>query len=159
MSDHVTVDVQIEETLPVGVVDADLIEAAVRATLQQQRQSGTIEVSVLVTTADEIHRLNREYRRIDAPTDVLSFADDGDAPGFVIPPGMPKYIGDVAISWQHVEQQAREYGHSERRELAFLTVHGLLHLLGYDHERGPDDDAVMQSHQEEIMTLLQLPRA
>jgi probable rRNA maturation factor len=159
MSDNVTVDVQIEETLPVGVVDADLIEAAVRATLQQQRQSGTIEVSVLVTTADEIHRLNREYRRIDAPTDVLSFADDGDAPGFVIPPGMPKYIGDVAISWQHVEQQAREYGHSERRELAFLTVHGLLHLLGYDHERGPDDDAVMQSHQEEIMTLLQLPRA
>jgi probable rRNA maturation factor len=159
MSDHVTVDVQIEETLPVGVVDADLIEAAVRATLQQQRQSGTIEVSVLVTTADEIHRLNREYRRIDAPTDVLSFADDGDAPGFVIPPGMPKYIGDVAISWQHVEQQAREYGHSERRELAFLTVHGLLHLLGYDHERGPDDDAVMQSHQEEIMALLQLPRA
>jgi probable rRNA maturation factor len=159
MSDNVTVDVQIEETLPVGVVDADLIEAAVRATLQQQRQSGTIEVSVLVTTADEIHRLNREYRRIDAPTDVLSFADDGDAPGFVIPPGMPKYIGDVAISWQHVEQQAREYGHSERRELAFLTVHGLLHLLGYDHERGPDDDAVMQSHQEEIMALLQLPRA
>jgi probable rRNA maturation factor len=159
MSDNVTVDVQIEETLPVGVVDADLIEAAVRATLQQQRQSGTIEVSVLVTTADEIHRLNREYRRIDAPTDVLSFADDGDAPGFVIPPGMPKYIGDIAISWQHVEQQAREYGHSERRELAFLTVHGLLHLLGYDHERGPDDDAVMQSHQEEIMALLQLPRA
>jgi probable rRNA maturation factor len=159
MSDNVTVDVQIEETLPVGVVDADLIEAAVRATLQQQRQSGTIEVSVLVTTADEIHRLNREYRRIDAPTDVLSFADDGDASGFVIPPGMPKYIGDIAISWQHVEQQAREYGHSERRELAFLTVHGLLHLLGYDHERGPDDDAVMQSHQEEIMALLQLPRA
>jgi probable rRNA maturation factor len=159
MSDNVTVDVQIEETLPVGVVDADLIDAAVRATLQQQHQSGAIEVSVLVTTADEIHRLNREYRRIDAPTDVLSFADDGDAPGFVNPPGMPKYLGDIAISWQHVEQQAREYGHSERRELAFLTVHGLLHLLGYDHERGPDDDAVMQSHQEEIMALLQLPRA
>lgn len=159
MSHEVTVDVHIDEALAVGVVDSELIETAVRATLQQQQQTGTIEVSVLVTTAEEIHRLNREYRRIDAPTDVLSFADDGDVAGFVLPPGMPKYLGDIAISWQHVEQQAREYGHSERRELAFLTVHGLLHLLGYDHERGPEDDALMQSHQEAIMTLLQLPRA
>jgi probable rRNA maturation factor len=159
MSDNVTVDVQIDEALPAGVVDAALIESAVRATLQQQHKTGAIEVSVLVTTAEEIHRLNREYRRIDAPTDVLSFADDGDTPGFVLPPGMPKYLGDIAISWQHVCQQAAEFGHSERRELAFLTVHGLLHLLGYDHERGPDDDALMQSHQEAIMTLLQLPRA
>jgi probable rRNA maturation factor len=71
---------------------------------------------------------------------------------------MPKYLGDIAISWQHVCQQATEFGHSARRELAFLTVHGLLHLLGYDHERGPDDDAVMQSHQEAVMMLLQLPR-
>lgn len=159
MSHEVTVDVHIDETLAVGVVDSELIETAVRATLQQQQQTGMIEVSVLVTTAEEIHRLNREYRRIDTPTDVLSFADDGDVAGFVLPPGMPKYLGDIAISWQHVEQQAREYGHSERRELAFLTVHGLLHLLGYDHERGPEDDALMQSHQEAIMTLLQLPRA
>jgi len=159
MSEHVTVDIQIDEQVPAAVVDGALIEAAVRATLQQQAKTGAIEVSVLVTTADEIHRLNREYRRIDAPTDVLSFADDGDTPGFVVPPGMPKYLGDIAISWQHVVQQAHEYGHSERRELAFLTVHGLLHLLGYDHERGPNDDALMQSHQEAVMSLLQLPRA
>ncbi|MFZ9859168.1 MAG: rRNA maturation RNase YbeY [Roseiflexaceae bacterium] len=158
MIDNVTVDVQIDEALPVGVVDTALIEAAVRATLHQQNKTGAIEVSVLVTTAEEIHRLNREYRRIDSPTDVLSFADDGDSPGFILPPGMPKYLGDIAISWQHVCQQATEFGHSARRELAFLTVHGLLHLLGYDHERGPDDDAVMQSHQEAVMMLLQLPR-
>ena len=159
MSDNITVDVQIDEALPAAAVDIALIEAAVRATLQQQHQTGVIEVSVLVTTAEEIQRLNREYRRIDAPTDVLSFADDGDVAGFVLPPGMPKYLGDIAISWPHVCQQAREFGHSERRELAFLTVHGLLHLLGYDHERGPDDDALMQSHQESVMALLQLPRA
>lgn len=159
MSNNITVDVQIDESLPADAVDGALIEAAVRATLQQQAKTGAIEVSVLVTTADEIHRLNREYRRIDSPTDVLSFADDGDTPGFVLPPGMPKYLGDIAISWQHVCRQAQEFGHSERRELAFLTVHGLLHLLGYDHERGPEDDAVMQSHQEAVMTLLQLPRA
>lgn len=158
MSQNVTVDIQIDEALPAGVVDSDLIESAVRATLHQQNQQGVIEVSVLVTTAEEVHRLNREYRRIDATTDVLSFADDGDVAGFVLPPGMPKYLGDIAISWQHVVQQAQEFGHSERRELAFLTVHGLLHLMGYDHERGPEDDALMQSHQEAVMALLQLTR-
>lgn len=159
MSDMVTVDIQIDESLAIDAIDVALIETAVRATLSQQHKTGALEVSVLITTATEIHRLNREYRRIDAPTDVLSFADDGDTPGFVLPPGMPKYLGDIAISWQHVLQQAQELGHSERRELAFLTVHGLLHLLGYDHERGPEDDAEMQSHQEAVMTLLHLPRA
>ncbi|MBM4412624.1 MAG: rRNA maturation RNase YbeY [Chloroflexi bacterium] len=158
MSQNITVDVHVDEALPVGIVDSALIDAAVRATLHQQHHTGVIEVSVLVTTAEEIHRLNREYRHIDATTDVLSFADDGDVAGFVLPPGMPKYLGDIAISWPHVLQQAHEFGHSQQRELAFLTVHGLLHLLGYDHERSPDDDATMQSHQEAIMALLNLPR-
>jgi probable rRNA maturation factor len=67
-------------------------------------------------------------------------------------------LGDVAISWPHVVAQAAEYGHSDARELAFLTVHGVLHLLGYDHERDAEADAEMRALQDIIMTLLELPR-
>jgi probable rRNA maturation factor len=89
---------------------------------------------------------------------VLSFADDGADSPFVLPPDMPRYLGDVAISWPHVVAQAAEYGHSDARELAFLTVHGVLHLLGYDHERDADADAEMRALQDTIMQLLDLPR-
>lgn len=153
------VDVQCADALGETPVDVDLIERAVVATLHAQAVTGTVEVSVYVTTAAEIHQLNREYRQIDKPTDVLSFADDGADSPFVAPPDMPRYLGDIAISWQHVQQQAHEYGHSEARELAFLTVHGVLHLLGFDHERGPEADAEMRHHQETVMHILQLPRA
>jgi probable rRNA maturation factor len=153
------VDVQCAEALAQSSIDVALVERAVIATLQHCAVAGHVEVSVYVTTATEIHQLNREYRHIDAPTDVLSFADDGDAPSaFVPPPDMPRYLGDIAISWQHVLQQARDYGHSEARELAFLTVHGVLHLLGFDHERGAEEDAQMRHHQDAIMVHLQLPR-
>ena len=152
------VDVQCADTLDAGLIDMSLIERAVRLTLQQQHVTDACELSVYVTTADEVHQLNRDYRHIDKPTDVLSFADDGADTPFVLPPEVPRYLGDIAISWQHVVAQAHEYGHSEARELAFLTVHGVLHLLGYDHERGADDDVLMRQHQDEVMALLQLPR-
>lgn len=152
------VDVQCADALDAQMVDVALIERAVHMTLQQQQVSDAYELSVYVTTDIEVHQLNREYRQIDKPTDVLSFADDGAESPFVLPPGMPRYLGDIAISWQHVVQQAAEYGHSHARELAFLTVHGVLHLLGHDHERSAAEDALMRQHQDAIMELLQLPR-
>lgn len=154
-----TVDVQCADALANEPIDTALIERAVLASLQQQAVAGALEVSVYVTTAAEIHELNREYRHIDKPTDVLSFADDGADSPFVLPPDMPRYLGDIVISWPHVVQQAAEYGHSQARELAFLTVHGVLHLLGFDHERGAAEDALMRQHQDAVMHALQLPRA
>jgi probable rRNA maturation factor len=155
---HYSVDVQVADALQPAAVDTDLIARAVRTTLTQQAYALTVEVSIYVTTAEEIQQLNRDFRAKDAPTDVLSFADDGADSPFVLPPDMPRYLGDVAISWPHVVAQAAEYGHSEARELAFLTVHGVLHLLGYDHERGAAADAEMRALQDTIMTILELPR-
>ncbi len=155
---HYSVDVQVAEALQPAVIDTVLIERAVRTTLTQQAYAQTVEVSIYVTTAEEVHQLNRDYRAKDAPTDVLSFADDGADSPFVLPPDMPRYLGDVAISWPHVVAQADEYGHSDARELAFLTVHGVLHLLGYDHERDADADTEMRALQDTIMQLLDLAR-
>ena len=93
---------------------------------------------------------------IDAPTDVLSFAEE--AAGFVLPPGMPRPLGELVVSYERVLAQAAEYGHSPDRELAFLVVHGTLHLLGYDHERGAADDAAMRERQRVIMGQLGLGR-
>jgi probable rRNA maturation factor len=156
----VEVDIQIDDRFA-DQADAALIERAVIAALASEHVAGTIEVSVLVTDDATLHQLNRDYRAVDAPTDVLSFADDeGDEPGrsFVRPPDAPRYLGDIAISFERVVAQAAEYGHARERELAFLTVHGVLHLLGYDHERGDADAAAMRSREEAVMERLGLPR-
>jgi probable rRNA maturation factor len=154
-------DIQIDEQFQ-NDVDATLIEQAVAAALAAEGVAGAIEVSVLITNDATLHRLNRDYRNVDAPTDVLSFADDEEsdaAPAtFVRPPDVPRYLGDLAISYERVIAQADEYGHSRARELAFLTVHGILHLLGYDHERGAEEQAAMRAREEVIMQQLGLPR-
>jgi probable rRNA maturation factor len=117
---------------------------------------------VLVADDAELQRLNRDYRGLDAPTDVLSFGDDeqaqGGTPSFVAPPDAPRYLGDIAISYERVLAQAAEYGHSPQRELAYLAAHGALHLLGYDHERGPEHAAAMRAREEAAMQRLGLER-
>jgi probable rRNA maturation factor len=157
----IEVDIQIDERFE-NDVDPTLIERAVAAALAAEGAAGSIEVSVLVTDDASLHRLNRDYRGVDAPTDVLSFADDEESDAahrlFVRAPDVPRYLGDLAISYERVVAQAAEYGHSRERELAFLTVHGMLHLLGYDHERGPEDQAAMRAREEVIMEQIGLPR-
>lgn len=152
MSADVQVDPPFEQA-----VDVNLIERAVEAVLAHEQIAGPAEVSVLVTDDAHLHELNRDYRGVDAPTDVLSFADDAE-PGFAAPPDAPHYLGDIAISYERVLAQAAEYGHSPARELAYLSAHGCLHLLGYDHERGPDDAAAMRAREEAAMTALGLTR-
>jgi probable rRNA maturation factor len=154
------VDIQAAEELGQEFDEAHaaaLITRAAEVALHAEQQQGMIELSVLITDDATIHELNRDYRGIDAPTDVLSFADDS-GPTFVRPDDMPRTLGDLVISYERVVAQAAEYGHSIERELAFLTVHGVLHLLGYDHERGPDEDAAMRARQDVIMEALGLPR-
>ena len=147
-------DIQVDERFE-SDVDATLIERAIAAALAAEGVTGNIEVSVLVTDDAALHQLNRDYRDVDAPTDVLSFADEEESDAaptsFVRAPDAPRYLGDLAISYERVVAQAAEYGHSRERELAFLTVHGVLHLLGYDHERGPEDQAAMRAREELIM--------
>jgi probable rRNA maturation factor len=160
MGSMIEVDVQIDERFA-DLADAELIERAVAATLAGEAVAGPVEVSVLVTDDAALHGLNRDYRNVDAPTDVLSFAaeeEDRSGPTFVLPPDAPRYLGDIAISYERVLAQAAEYGHSRERELAYLTAHGVLHLLGYDHERGDDDATAMRMREEAAMVRLGLRR-
>lgn len=107
-----------------------------------------LEFNVIIINNEEIHKINKEYRGIDRPTDVISFAleDYKD----IKYENDYRVLGDIYISIDKVKEQAKEYGHSEKRELAFLTVHGLLHLLGYDHME-KEDEKVMFSRQELIL--------
>lgn len=154
---EILVDVQVVPQYA-GLVDVTTIERAVEQTLRAERIAGPVEMSILIADDAELHQLNQTYRSVDAPTDVLSFAEADDNSVFVRPPDAPRYLGDIAISWDRVVAQAAEYGHSRERELAFLVVHGVLHLLGYDHERGPDDEADMRAREEAILGALGLSR-
>ncbi|MDA8216939.1 MAG: rRNA maturation RNase YbeY [Dehalococcoidales bacterium] len=113
------------------------LTAAAEAALRRESVEGMVEVVLSVVDDEEIRELNARYRQVDAPTDVLSFplqeapAGAGD---FVQPPDDVLRLGDVVISLPRAEAQAEEYGHSLARELGYLFVHGLLHLLGYEHE-------------------------
>lgn len=136
---------------------------AVKAVLQYEGVEVTCEVSVLITDDKGIQEINREFRDIDKPTDVLSF------PNYKVKAGeyeaMPEYIegdgyvhlGDIALSSDRADAQAEEYGHHVGRELAYLTVHATLHLLGYDHEN-EKDKRKMRQREEAILKGLGLER-
>lgn len=115
------------------------------------------EVSVTLTDNAYIHTLNCQYRGIDRPTDVLSFAlNESEEPE--IDGGLDvNVLGDLIISVERAEEQAADYGHSVRREMAFLTVHGMLHLLGYDHMED-EERAEMEAEQRFVMDKLGIPR-
>lgn len=115
------------------------------------------EVSVLLVDNQTIQKLNKEYREKDAPTDVLSFAlNEGDEPDVIDGPE-GTLLGDIIISLEKAAEQAREYGHSIEREMAFLTVHGMLHLLGYDHE-SEADRSEMRQEEEQVLAALGIGR-
>ena len=126
-------------------VEADWIVAAMAAAFASERRSG--DACVLLTDENGIQALNRDYRGVDAVTDVLTFpAWEGDA--LLTPPD--GYLGDVAICVPRAAEQALAYGHSIRREVMFLAVHGALHLLGYDHMT-PQDERRMFPKQDQIL--------
>ena len=115
------------------------------------------EVSVTLTNNDYLHQLNRKYRQIDRPTDVLSFAlNESEEPDIENGPDI-NVLGDIILSVERAEEQAADYGHSLRREIAFLTVHGMLHLLGYDHMEEADR-LEMEKEQRYVMEQLGISR-
>ena len=110
---------------------------------------GDFEISLILVGPEEIHQINRDYRNIDRETDVISFAEiDGDE--HLMESEDTIYLGDIFINVDRVKSQALEYEHSEKRELVFLFVHGLLHCLGYDH-MCEEDEKVMISKQKLIL--------
>ncbi len=122
------------------------------------------EMSITYMNNERIHEINREYRHIDRPTDVISFAieEEGeDEPPIIFDEdddfSLPRNIGDIMISLDKTKEQAEEYGHSFERELGFLALHGFLHLNGYDHME-PEDEKVMFGLQKEILDAYGLKR-
>ena len=128
-----------------------------------------VSVNVLLTDDQGIHAMNKQYRWIDRPTDVLSFPNvdyenpsdftgiEDTAEDYFDPESGELCLGDIVISVEKVYAQAEEYGHTPRREYAFLIAHSMLHLLGYDHME-PDEAAVMEQKQEEILNRLGITR-
>ena len=158
--------IPITADVPGAANDANcaLIRRTIRTALAAEGLTAPCEVDVLLTDDDGIHEINREMRQVDRPTDVLSFPEfeltpgqlpgpEDAAPGTGLIP-----LGDMVLSMERVAAQAREYGHSKRRELSYLVTHSVLHLLGYDHlDEGPMK-AQMRAREEAIMALLGLER-
>lgn len=145
-----------------------LLEACAEKALAVKKIDFPVEISVVLVNNEEIRRVNREFRGIDRATDVLSFPMlefDGDEAEFSLqdfeletdPESQEVVLGDIVISLEKAREQAIEYGHSFERELGFLMVHGMLHLLGHDHER-EEDARVMRKLEEEILASLSLVR-
>ena len=136
------------------------VEANIRAAAEKVGELYGVEngeVSITLTNNEYIHELNREYRHIDRPTDVLSFAlNESEEPAIENGPDI-NVLGDLVISVERAEEQAADYGHSVRREIAFLTVHGMLHLLGYDHME-ETDRMEMEQEQRYVMDQLGIKR-
>lgn len=157
-------NIEIEYTYPEIVVPdyETIIKRVVEAALDYEKCPYESQVYVLLTDNEEIHEINREHRKIDRPTDVLSFpmvtyltpADFSDLeerePDGFHPETGELILGDILISMDKVKEQANEYGHSTVRELAFLVAHSMLHLMGYDH-MGEEERKVMEEKQEEIL--------
>ena len=136
-----------------------LIKEVIETVLKEEEIKKSLEVYVTLTNNESIHKTNRETRNVDRPTDVLSFPmfEREEIPFLKEESEDSDILGDIIISVEKVEEQAKEYGHSFERELAYLTVHGMLHLLGYDHMI-EEEKNVMRKREEEILAILSLSR-
>ena len=173
------IDIIDEETY-LTTEQVKLIQNVVELTAKYLKMTGEIEVDISIVTNEEIHQLNLEYRQIDRPTDVLSFAleevssefdisqfasfatdldtyDDEQESSTSHETVLPRHLGDIIISYPKAQEQAKEYQHSFERELAFLAVHGFLHLNGFDHQT-PEEEAVTFGIQEEVLSQYGLTR-
>ena len=128
------------------IKELDIINDLLEFALKKEKQEHVI-FNIIIVDNEYIHKLNKEYRNVDRPTDVISFAleDNGS-----METAYGRILGDIYISIDKAREQAKEYGHSLKRELAFLSIHGLLHLLGYDHME-EEEEKVMFARQELIL--------
>lgn len=134
-------------------IDKSFVRKVVKRTLKKMEAEKS-EVNIIFVGLEEIHEINKTYRNVDRPTDVISFAleDTEDVTVYE-----ERVLGDIYICLDKVHEQAKEYGHTEIREMAFLIVHGLLHLLGYDHMI-KEEEKIMFGLQEEILNEMGITR-
>ena len=161
------VENETDVTFPFNV--EEIVEKVALAVLDAEQCPYEVELNVLLTDNEGIHEYNREYRQIDRETDVLSFpnldfAEPGDfeidedrEADYFDPDSGELILGDIIISVEKVAEQAESYGHSLKREFAFLVAHSMLHLSGYDHME-PEEAAVMEAKQEQILRGLGITR-
>lgn len=149
-------NMQKDVKIPTGV--RLLIRKCCHAVLQTEDMHGNFEVSVSFLDNQEIQKLNQQYRGKDMPTDVLSFPLAGGGKQESNPDTGARMLGDIALSIPKVYEQAEQFGHSIQREFAYLTVHSMLHLLGYDHEAGGIEAVRMREKEEEVLAKLGLQR-
>lgn len=144
----------------------DLIDKVVNKCFEiENLDENKVYVSITLTTPEEIRQINKKFRKIDKETDVLSFPifekkdlDMLRKNGEIVDKDMPQdVLGDIIISMKKVEEQAKEYGHSVERELAYMVVHGFYHLMGYDH-MVEEDKKVMREKEEKVLESLDIVR-
>ena len=146
---------QKEVKIPTGL--RMLVRRCCNAVLRMENFSDPAEISVTFVNNEQIHELNKQYRNKDVPTDVLSFPMGENGVYDTNYSTGAKILGDIVISMEKAVEQADRYGHSLEREVGYLSAHSMLHLLGYDHEKGGIQRVRMREKEEQVMTQLGLP--
>ncbi len=136
-----------------GCPDAGWFRRVVRKVLVAEKAGPDAEMSLVITGQDRIQELNRTYLGNDEPTDVLSFFMEG-GPEFITPPDGLRHLGEVVISFPQAAAQARIQGHDVKKELALLVIHGILHLLGYDHTE-PEEEPRMKAREHAVYQVVE----
>ncbi len=152
------INLAIDEGLE-GYLGASWLEKLAEKILVAQGADSNVELSLVMVTQERIRQLNRDYLGEDEPTDVLSFSllpepSQGSAAPFVLPPDGVQHLGEVIISYPQAVIQAAEHGHSAKKAIALLLTHGVLHLLGYDHDE-PARENAMRAREREILSRLE----
>ena len=141
-----------QEKFKITYAQKILVRRAVEATLGYEGYKNNAEVSVTFTDNEKIQKINQEFRGIDKPTDVLSFPlTDYEEISAPLADELSGSLGDIVISLERAKEQAEEFGHSFEREVAFLTVHSMLHLLGYDHVNSEEEELDMRKRQSDVL--------
>jgi probable rRNA maturation factor len=143
------VNLRIDESFQDSIAEKQL-RKVVAETLAAHGVDSPVELGLVITDDQVVQELNRSYRGLDATTDVLAFALWEQSQDFATPPNGIVHLGEVFISCPQAERQAKEQGHPLERELALLAIHGVLHLLGYDHE-DPDEEQKMRAMEEKLL--------
>lgn len=145
-----------QEKIKISAELENLLNKAMNIVAKKEKLSANTEVDITIVTDEEIHALNRDYRGVDRPTDVLSFAlDEGVQEPKILGDEAEHLLGDIIISAEKANEQAAEFGHGINREIVYLAVHGILHLLGYDH-MVEEDKVIMRRQEEDVLREIDL---
>ena len=164
-----TINIEYETKIELNLPYEDIIKSVINESIDYEKCPYEVEVTVILTDNNEIHNINKEHRDVDSPTDVLSFPMvDYESPSnfegiedkvedYFNPDSGELILGDIVISVEKVIGQAKQYGHSTKRELAFLVAHSMMHLFGYDH-MVVEEATIMEAKQNEILNKLSIFR-